>query len=151
MSLLQYLHARMQAAVPTTPFRIPGKNEKKAGELLYWGCCNTIITNQRCKLISLYLILVGQKTGLPGSSSQNTCTFLKNIEPSQLQLLICDWHGSHDHVEFLELAKENDIIVVNPKPHQSVETTRPIGVSVLKMSLEHYSRQLYQRNRSVCQ
>ena len=41
-----------------------------------------------------------------------TETFLKNIGPSRPQLLICNGHGSHNNVEFVELAKQNDIIII---------------------------------------
>lgn len=33
-----------------------------------------------------------------------TDTFLKNIGPARPQVLICDGHGSHNNVEFVELA-----------------------------------------------
>ncbi|XP_065934008.1 uncharacterized protein [Magallana gigas] len=67
-----------------------------------------------------------------------TNTFLKNIGPSRPQLLICDGHGSHNNVEFLELAKENDIIVVELPSHTS-QWTQPLDRSVFKSLKCHWN------------
>lgn len=67
-----------------------------------------------------------------------TNTFLRNIGPSRPQLLICDGHGSHNNVEFLELAKENDIIVVELPSHTS-QWTQPLDRSVFKSLKCHWN------------
>lgn len=64
--------------------------------------------------------------------------FLKTIEPSRPQLTICDRHGSHNNVEFLERAKENDIIVVELPSHFS-QWTQPLDRSVFKSLKYHWN------------
>jgi hypothetical protein len=65
-------------------------------------------------------------------------TFLKHIGPSRPQLLICDGHGSHNNLEFLELAKENDIILVELPSHTS-QWTQPLDRSVFKSLKSHWN------------
>ena len=67
-----------------------------------------------------------------------TETFLKNIGPSRPQLLICDGHGSHNNVEFVELAKQNDIIIIELPSHTS-NWTQPFDRTVFKSLKSHWN------------
>ncbi|XP_062600580.1 uncharacterized protein LOC134262213 [Saccostrea cucullata] len=70
-----------------------------------------------------------------------TETFLKNIGPARPQLLICDGHGSHNNVEFVDLAKLNDIIIVELPSHTS-NWTQPFDRSVFKSLKSHWNTTL---------
>lgn len=67
-----------------------------------------------------------------------TDTFLKNIGPVRPQLLVCDRHGSHNNVEFLELAVQNEIIVVELPSHTS-HWTQPFDRTVFKSLKSHWN------------
>lgn len=67
-----------------------------------------------------------------------TDTFLKNVGPARPQVLICDGHGSHNNVEFVELAKQNDIIVVELPSHTS-NWTKPFDRTVFKSLKSHWN------------
>ncbi|XP_021363005.1 uncharacterized protein LOC110456536, partial [Mizuhopecten yessoensis] len=70
-----------------------------------------------------------------------TETFLKNIGPARPQLLICDGHGSHNNVEFVELSKQNDIILVELPSHTS-NWTQPLDRTVFKLMKSHWNTAL---------
>ena len=46
-------------------------------------------------------------------------TFLKSIGPARPQLLIFDGHSSHNNIEFIELARKENIILVELPSHTS--------------------------------
>lgn len=58
-------------------------------------------------------------------------TFLPSIGLDRPQLLICDGHGSHNNVEFVELARDENIILVELPSHTS-HWTQPLDRSVFK-------------------
>ncbi|XP_033731404.1 uncharacterized protein LOC117321034 [Pecten maximus] len=58
-------------------------------------------------------------------------TFIKNIGQARPQLLICDGHGSHNNVELIELARENDIVIIELPSHTS-NWTQPFDRTVFK-------------------
>jgi transposase len=45
--------------------------------------------------------------------------FLKNIGQARPQVLILDGHSSHNSIELLQIAKANDIILVELPEHTS--------------------------------
>jgi hypothetical protein len=53
-------------------------------------------------------------------------TFLKSIGPARPQLLIFDGHSSHNNIEFIELARKENIILVELPSHTS-NWTQPLA------------------------
>lgn len=105
----------------TIPFRIPGKKGKKAGELRYWDCCNTIITIRGASLF-LGIWSGWTKDGLPESSSQIHLVSKDHwtIATSTINLLRA-WVSKPCWVSW---TCKKTTLLWNPKPHQSVT---PIG------------------------
>ena len=58
-------------------------------------------------------------------------TFLPNIGNYRPQLLICDGHGSHNNIEFIEIARSNNIVVMELPSHTS-NWTQPLDRSFFK-------------------
>lgn len=58
-------------------------------------------------------------------------TFLPNIGSDRPQLLICDGHGSHNNIEFIEIARSNNIVVMELPSHTS-NWTQPLDRSFFK-------------------
>jgi hypothetical protein len=58
-------------------------------------------------------------------------TFLPNIGHHRPQLLVCDGHSSHNNVEFIELARKENIIIVELPSHTS-HWTQPLDRSFFK-------------------
>ena len=60
-----------------------------------------------------------------------TQTFLPSIGPERPQLLVCDGHNSHNNVEFLTLARDDNIIIVE-LPSKTSNWTQPFDRTVFK-------------------
>lgn len=58
-------------------------------------------------------------------------TFLPSIGQHRPQLLVCDGHSSHNNVEFIELARKENIIIVELPSHTS-HWTQPLDRSFFK-------------------
>ena len=68
-------------------------------------------------------------------------TFLPNIGKERPQLLICDGHASHNNVEFLKLAREQDIIIGELSSHTS-HWTQPFDRAVFKLLKSNWNTQV---------
>ncbi|XP_069122425.1 uncharacterized protein [Argopecten irradians] len=68
-------------------------------------------------------------------------TFLKNIGTARPQLLICDGHTSHNNVEFLDQARNEDIILVELPSHTS-NWTQPLDRTVFKSLKSHWNTEV---------
>lgn len=60
-----------------------------------------------------------------------TSTFLPWIGTDRPQLLVCDGHSSHNNIEFVELARKENIIVIELPSHTS-HWTQPLDRSFFK-------------------
>lgn len=58
-------------------------------------------------------------------------TFIPSIGESRPQLLICDGHGSHNNIEFIELARSENIIIIELPSHTS-NWTQPLDRTFFK-------------------
>ena len=67
-----------------------------------------------------------------------TQTFLPNIGPERPQMLISDGHESHNHLEFVEKAREENIILVE-LPSKTSNWTQPFDRSVFKSLKSHWN------------
>jgi len=68
-------------------------------------------------------------------------TFLQNIGKERPQLLICDGHASHNNVEFLKLALEQDIIIGELPGHTS-HWTQPFDRTMFKSLKSNWNTQV---------
>lgn len=60
-----------------------------------------------------------------------THSYLLSIGPERPQLLIMDGHDSHNHIEFVQLARENNIILIE-LPSKTSHWTQPFDRTVFK-------------------
>ena len=101
-------------------FVFPGKTRRKLDG------CDIESTMERSSSIKGAIFLPPIRDGPIAKLNRFTKTFLKNIGPSRPQLLICDGHESHNNVEFVELAKQNVIIIIGlPSTSNTSSWTQP--------------------------
>jgi hypothetical protein len=68
-------------------------------------------------------------------------TFLKSIGPARPQLLIFDGHSSHNNIEFIELARKENIILVELLSHTN-NWTQPLDRCVFKSLKSNWNTEL---------
>ena len=68
-------------------------------------------------------------------------TFLNSIGPARPQLLIFDGHSSHNNIEFIELARKENIILVELPSHTS-NWTQPLDRCVFKSLKSNWNTEL---------
>ena len=67
-------------------------------------------------------------------------TFLKHIGSGRPQLLISDGHDSHNHVEFVDMARQNNIILLE-LPSKTSNWTQPFDRGVFKSLKSNWNGQ----------
>ena len=65
-------------------------------------------------------------------------TFLANIGPERPQMLVFDGHESHNHIEFIEKARQEQIILIE-LPSKTSHWTQPFDRTVFKSLKSHWN------------